>query len=661
MICDSKLSLKQRLQKNKIICNKIKFCKQQRLYVVLLLACFNFFISAYCQENNKNEKWEEALSEYKSGKINDSVYCEKIRLLTPDFLTDSLLKQKLEPFRKIAWSKKEYHRYRLNYYIFLTNNATFSSTSSSPIYYAEKFDEEMKKVKPFMSSFLSERLLFFIYGRNKSGYKRCLDEFKQILPDLEKLPNAILTDSVPRTTYTNATTILSYVAKIYHDTRDSAGLQKVNQLSKIIYSDLLRKKDKRKEEAPLNEVLFSVNLINYFEKNLTGTADESINLLHKTYDDIAFNSNKSWRIAAESEILMRFADFFINQKQNDSAEYYLQLYKNHEGSSIADFTDDGRSYLFNTAKLKANEGLYKTAYETILQAYESNDSIIGAKTADINNNLYAQRISEQKQEEIVQLEEQKKRRSIIIAIAVIAGSALIIMLIVLIRRKEKRAREKIEEISKLTQIEIAELEIKAKLIQRRLGMELHDDIAGNLAYLCNTIDTGLLDEHDPKYRQQLERISKMARDTYLSARNKSHDWYAEGEREQELSFKESIYKLTSYALPDKQFKKTIEIDDTSMQKVSYTTKIELLRIIQEALINILKHSGANEMQLFVYEEDNIIVVQIKDNGRGFDTKQSAKTKGVGLRSLQSRVKDLNGMLEIQSSKKGTDLTITILT
>jgi signal transduction histidine kinase len=109
-------------------------------------------------------------------------------------------------------------------------------------------------------------------------------------------------------------------------------------------------------------------------------------------------------------------------------------------------------------------------------------------------------------------------------------------------------------------------------------------------------------------------------------------------------------------LPDGKYEKQIEIDDESLEKVSPEMRIHLLRIIQEAVTNILKHAKASKVKLFLYGEDGSITLQITDNGKGFDVR--AKSKGLGLQSLKNRINEMNGSVEITSPGQGTELLFT---
>jgi len=90
----------------------------------------------------------------------------------------------------------------------------------------------------------------------------------------------------------------------------------------------------------------------------------------------------------------------------------------------------------------------------------------------------------------------------------------------------------------------------------------------------------------------------------------------------------------------------------------------LYRIFQEALSNIVKHSGADEVKITLAKRDGVFEGEIVDNGRGFnqeDTKQEVNNPhGLGLLGMQERVAQCNGTVEITSRPgEGTRIRVFI--
>jgi two-component system NarL family sensor kinase len=75
----------------------------------------------------------------------------------------------------------------------------------------------------------------------------------------------------------------------------------------------------------------------------------------------------------------------------------------------------------------------------------------------------------------------------------------------------------------------------------------------------------------------------------------------------------------------------------------------LYRVIQETVNNVIKHSGANKLDIQLSKDDDGITVTIEDNGIGFDVHDKEKFDGIGLKNIASRVGFLKGTVEFDSS------------
>jgi signal transduction histidine kinase len=78
----------------------------------------------------------------------------------------------------------------------------------------------------------------------------------------------------------------------------------------------------------------------------------------------------------------------------------------------------------------------------------------------------------------------------------------------------------------------------------------------------------------------------------------------------------------------------------------------LFRVLQEALQNAAKHSGVKHVDVQLRETKDEIQLIIRDLGKGFDLAVAMKGRGLGLISMQERVRVLNGTTVIQSTPMG---------
>jgi two-component system, sensor histidine kinase LadS len=89
-------------------------------------------------------------------------------------------------------------------------------------------------------------------------------------------------------------------------------------------------------------------------------------------------------------------------------------------------------------------------------------------------------------------------------------------------------------------------------------------------------------------------------------------------------------------------------------------EINFYRIIQESLNNIVKHSKANKASIAIFRENSKVILNIRDNGLGFEVEKTREKKGLGLNGIAERVKILQGNYLIESEiGRGTTISVII--
>jgi CheY-like chemotaxis protein len=101
-----------------------------------------------------------------------------------------------------------------------------------------------------------------------------------------------------------------------------------------------------------------------------------------------------------------------------------------------------------------------------------------------------------------------------------------------------------------------------------------------------------------------------------------------------------------------------QVDELNCQAhFSADKRLQLLRILQEIMNNIIKHSEANQVVVTTFMADHSVVIVISDNGKSFDVTQSIN--GRGLVNMQYRAKQIGADLSIINTGQGTDVKLLI--
>jgi signal transduction histidine kinase len=100
-----------------------------------------------------------------------------------------------------------------------------------------------------------------------------------------------------------------------------------------------------------------------------------------------------------------------------------------------------------------------------------------------------------------------------------------------------------------------------------------------------------------------------------------------------------------------------------MERFPADMEIAIFRAVQESLTNVHRHSGSLSCAVRVFQDQNNLHVEIRDQGRGIpNEKRVALTSsggGVGLRGMRERIRQLAGTLTTSSSENGTTVVVTL--
>jgi PAS domain S-box-containing protein len=180
--------------------------------------------------------------------------------------------------------------------------------------------------------------------------------------------------------------------------------------------------------------------------------------------------------------------------------------------------------------------------------------------------------------------------------------------------------------------------------RRRLARDLHDGALQDLAYALAEVEIARAFPDDPELDARLGRTVDTLRRVGQELRAAVNDLRLGEERDGPLpGLVESLVERNRVMTPECRIELLVGEGFPSTSQGAFGTN--LLRILQEALTNVRRHSGAGEVVVSLRLEGDELVAEVSDDGRGFDPKGPA---GIGLRSMRERTAALGGRLEIES-------------
>ena len=179
--------------------------------------------------------------------------------------------------------------------------------------------------------------------------------------------------------------------------------------------------------------------------------------------------------------------------------------------------------------------------------------------------------------------------------------------------------------------------------RRRISRELHDGVLQDLTYALQSMQierriSGRTSEERERQIDALRRAVEGLREAIYELRS-------EGVADRPLLRSvESLVELHRQRSPHREAR--LVVAGGFPAGLSGPAAAEVARVVQEALANVRRHSGAGRVEVRLSVEDEEVVVEIEDDGRGFDPASSGG--GVGLVGMRERAQALGGRLEVES-------------
>jgi PAS domain S-box-containing protein len=191
--------------------------------------------------------------------------------------------------------------------------------------------------------------------------------------------------------------------------------------------------------------------------------------------------------------------------------------------------------------------------------------------------------------------------------------------------------------------------------RRRIARDLHDIVLQDLSGALQSLRLTHLQARGSGTELDLEEELEALTRATSGLRSAMYDLRHEKERPFVKSV-ESLVELNRQLTPG--CKTALTIDEGFPEELPRGVSVELLRVLQEALINARRHSGARNVKVRLRTEDEALVAAVIDDGRGFDT--TASQGGVGLSAMRERVEAVGGEIEVKSPPgEGTKVTVRV--
>lgn len=433
----------------------------------------------------------------------------------------------------------------------------------------------------------------------------------------------------------------------------------------IIYSFFYQKKNHSKEldssKIELLQLKVSDSIIKTTKLQKENNETKDFSFIYCELAEYYLNSNQ----INKAKAYYKLATKLIKTEDNDTYHYYKKLksyylYKDNkpkQALAIAkQILDDAEKQPHTQNVIDAQKLLYQIFkvqknFVKALEYYNSynnlEDSIVNIERLNLQNyhhTLPVKKINSQtrkKQTDIVTISKGNNNKLLLFIILIFISFSIFTIVYILLSNKYSKRKEKLQKLYSQNLLSYIDNE------RKRISKDLHDSLGQKLLLVKNQV---LIN----KDKKSCELVNEAINEIRIISKNLQPNQIKQIGITK--SIEDLIYELDSHYSTILVFGDIDNIDHLLNPK----QELNLYRIIQESLNNIIKHSKADSAQVIINETSKRVYLSIKDNGIGFNYHEKYQNpNSIGLKNLKSRVIFLKGLIRVRSiMNKGTTIEIS---
>ena len=264
---------------------------------------------------------------------------------------------------------------------------------------------------------------------------------------------------------------------------------------------------------------------------------------------------------------------------------------------------------------------------------------------------------------------QKQKAQDLTWIIGISGFSIIVLLIFLLNQYNLRQKnlglelskqdllqqQRLEKIKSESQIKILNATLDGKESERKeIAETLHDSVSALLSS-ANLHLQACKKQFNGSTPMEVDKSQSIINEASQKIRDLSHTLVSSILLKFGLAF-----AIKDFAEKYSNSQLQIDIETKYIKRYDQGFEIKLYNIIQEFVNNILKHSNASHASISLIEKNKKIILEIKDNGNGFDNSLIQEKDGLGINQIDARIHMMEGKFIIETSKgKGTCINIEL--
>lgn len=380
----------------------------------------------------------------------------------------------------------------------------------------------------------------------------------------------------------------------------------------------------------------------------------------KSFDkgiEIAVGPEKTYIIKQLS-----YQKYFIYQDQKNYSAALATLFEFMKAEPNLSIHNQQRVY-FDLSETYAGMGQPPKAYYWLKRYTTVTDSVYSSNLKQEIGAMEVKFKNVENKKKIAELEAEKKQEALkaknhvlfnwLLGIGCLALFVVAVAAYQLYRKNKKLAAQQLKEIEQQQELKLTQAMLQGEERERqRVARDLHDGIGGLLA----GIKINLSRQSNMEKQQSLDGVILQIDHSVAELRRIARNMMPE-----------SLLRVgLQAALRD--LCESLERDEMRIEFQSYglgeampaPVQANIYRIVQEILSNAVRHSAATKIMVQCSQNENVFLIDVEDNGRGFDPATVNEGNGIGFSNIRNRVEYLKGKIEVKSAiGEGTSIHIEL--
>lgn len=408
--------------------------------------------------------------------------------------------------------------------------------------------------------------------------------------------------------------------------------------------------------------IIDIHVYNYLQNNLGYSylkLDRKIAL--QIFEEVKKSSDSLKYVATQISARINLAEYYLKYNNNEKAKSYCLEAKSMARESLL-FDDQLKALELLSVIDPKNNSVYQKEFIKL------NDSLqkIERTTRDKFARIEFETDEITKQKEIVE----EEKNDLFTRLILISGFGLLSIMLIVLWYKNQSQKTKTkqllleqehqkdkEEIYQLMLAQQQKIEEGKQIEKRRISQELHDGVMGKLSSIRMNLYV-LNKKTDPDTITQCLNYIKEIQNIEKEIRTISHELNSNLFSDN-VNFVSIVENLFTAIKNHSDINFHLKVDEQiDWETVNNNIKINIYRIIQEALQNIDKYANAQNVFIKMVKTEGNISIEIKDDGVGFDLNN--KKTGIGLKNMHARMEEIKGKFSIESKPhNGTKINLII--